>query len=220
MLITPDQFKTLNSDEQLSTALHEIEDGARPLVVCFRDGKDISGNWCRFTYGTLALLDASGNAIFAEGSSEPTVRDCIEALYICSERHQDRLVWIVDNPELLAKAVDRFSSGFFKRGLHKAADDFYSWILEMYGTMQAPVSEGHVKQGQWWADGVDGIASEYHWDEEYILWRLPIVRAYQYQESIAARKGGGSRVNEIPDSMCSALLRMDEVLGVNKNGQS
>ena len=220
MQLTPEQFHSLHSDEALSAALQDVEAGARPLVVCFRDGKEIAGHWCRLTIGTMAMLDASGNSIFSDSGKEPTVRDCLEAIYICSERNQNDLVWIVDDPKKLAKAVDRFSGGFFRRGSYKAANQFQEWLSEMYATMQAPESGGHIKQAQWWADLVDVFASEYHWDEEYILWRLPIVRAYQYQVSIAGRRSGEGRVNEISDSMCHALVRMDEVLGVKPNGQS
>jgi len=61
------------------------------------------------------------------------------------------------------------------------------------------------------------LACQYHWEEEFILWYLPLTRAIKYQERICARNNGDTVSENISDDIMTALDNIEEM---KSHGQS
>jgi len=211
------EIDSIESSPEIGEVLGFMSD-TRPLLSCFRDGRIIEGHLCRFTIGTMMLMQVSGNVIFGGSEDEEiTNADILEALYLCCDENIDDAVWIADDPKLLKKAVKRFSRRLGYAGRKYAVEDFAEWLQETEAVMpqRSGNEDGAPIDADWWVDAVDIMASEYGWPEEFIIWRLPFVRAIRYQDSMLARKTGERRVSDISDGTMKAL---DEAKKLREKG--
>jgi hypothetical protein len=204
------------SREEVRVALESVKRVA-PSLSPMRDGVVIEGLVCRLTIGTLALLQSAQNEIFfseEERIDEPLSDYAIfECLWMCDEANLDMAVNIAAEKEVLKKEVNKLMGGYGRRGRAKIHAIVSQWIRSQIDTVeQMGTGEGDdvTLSADWWVDSVDIIASNYGWSEEFILWRMPLVRAMKYQEAIALRLNSEQRSSDINDNALEALKLFDE----------
>lgn len=200
----------LQSSQEARAVLESIS-SALPCLSLLRDVCVIEGYVCRFTIGTLTLLQAANNRVFNGGDVDPDELDILEAFYLCCDEHIDDSVWIARDPDELSKAVKKFAKGLGRSGRKIAVNDYILWLNDTNEAMpQGDGSEGGSVPTDWWVDAVDVLASEYNWSEEYIIWQLPIIRSLRYQEALCARRSGERRAADISDETVKALELLEE----------
>jgi len=216
-------LREFQSREEVRVALSLVERVAPPLAP-LRDGAIIGGNVCRLTVGTLCLLQVAQNEIFFANdiNKEHPVEEYefFEALWLCSEDNVDTAVWITDDPERLEAEVKSFMRGFRKKARARICAEFSSWVEEQVRALEQASKEGDEDTqlpSDWWVDSVDVLAFQYHWPEDYIMWKLPLVRALKYQEAINDRLEGKERSTDISPEAIDALKLLEKE---KENGKS
>lgn len=204
-------LSALQSSPEVRAALGAIS-SADPCVSALRDGCVIEGHICRFTIGTMILLQSAGNRIFdgdfQDEDEDARSYDVLEAIFLCADESIDDAVWLIQDERKLGKAVKRFARKLGYAGRKYAISTFTQWIADIEQTMPQGCDDGEESSkgaSDWWVDAIDIIASEYHWPEDFIIWQLPITRAIRYQEAIVARKSGERRATDISDDAINAL---------------
>jgi hypothetical protein len=162
---------------------------------------------CRLTIGSLALCQVAGCRVFC-GRREPQQVepvDILEVLYFLAEENWDEAVWLADQPERRRKTLRRWIAQFRWFGGRAAIAQTADWLARTADGMPQRASEHGPGRAQWWVDAVDSIVSEYHWAEEFVLWRLPLARAAHYVEAMAGRKNGQGVLEDISENTMKLL---------------
>jgi len=208
------------SRKEVRAAL-ECVHGVAPSLYPMRDGVLIDGFTCRLTIGTLVLLQIAQNEIFFsdEGQIDDPLSDyaIFECLWLCCEDNLDMAVNIAGDKERLEKQVKKLMGGYFAKERQRIHREISAWIRTQVTTVEQMGSDegdDSTLLSDWWVDAVDILASNYSWSEEFILWRLPLIRAMKYQEAIALRINDEQRSTDIKDETVEAL----ELLEKEKNG--
>ena len=195
-------------DTSMDEILGEMTLSVSPHVGYLRDGILISDEWCRLTVGTLVLLQSCDNKIFtADRAEDVTIEDVIEAFYFLMAKNIDDAVWMSEDDYARAKAVKKLMK---RCKPEQVAVDVYAWLSEVGQLMPQGREQSGGGFADWWTQLVDLIAHEYGWEEYYILWELPFVRAMKYCDAIIARRGGDPLSNEIEGPMAEALDKIEE----------
>jgi hypothetical protein len=205
------------SSEDVRAALEGLK-RAVPHLPSMRDGIIIEGEVCRLTIGTLTLLQIADNQIFF--SDESDIDKPIDELslfqcfWLCAEGNIDEAVWIADKKEELEKTVKRFMRGFSKRKRARMCEQAENWIASQVSVVEQMAGQendaGSSLPARWRTECVDVIASAYGWDEFFITWRLPLVRAMEYQEAIGLRISGEQGSDDIQDKTIELLEKQKE----------
>lgn len=187
-----------------------------PHMELLRDGRDIAGEWCQFSMGTIVLLEAARNPLFCVNeTAEPTVLDVVEAYWLMQARHVDRAVWMV--PEGTSrKAVERYAQSLGHRGRAQMCADISAWISDILGALP-PAREGETTVGDdrradWYIDALDMIAAEYGWDEHYIMWELPWARNVRLREALISRRTGKPVYEHYEDEIDALMQAASKVV--------
>jgi hypothetical protein len=183
-----------------------------PHLELLRDGRDIAGEWCQFTMGSIVLLEAARNPIFTPGEdAPPTVMDVIEAYWLLQPRHIDDAVWIVDEHDVLGKYVSRYANGLGNRTRLKMCDDMAAWLAELVAALPSSAQQGDNsavdRRADWYMDVLDLMGAEYGWECNYVMWQLSWVRNVRLRESLFARRSG-REVVETREGELTELMKM------------
>ena len=187
-----------------------------PHIELLRDGREIAGEWCQFTMGVIVLLEATRNPLFiTESGDEPTVMDVAEAYWLMQPRHVDKAVWMVSDGSC-KKAVERYAQSLGHSGRAQMCDDLSAWIWDILDALPpARESDGDIgddRRSDWYMDALDMIASEYGWDEHYIMWELPWARNVRLREALIARRNGKPIVDDYSDEIDAMMQAAAKVV--------
>ena len=197
-----------SADKSMAAILGEISSRVVPHIGYLRDGVEIAGQSCRLTTGSLVLMQVCENKIFnSDGPQDVTIADVIEALYFLIADNINDAVWVAEDDKARAKAVKKLMK---RCKPEQVAVDVYAWLSEVGQLMPQGREQSGGGFADWWTQLVDLIAHEYGWEEYYILWELPFVRAMKYCDAIIARRGGDPLSNEIEGPMAEALDKIEE----------
>jgi hypothetical protein len=189
-----------------------------PSLAPLRDGIVIDGSICRLTIGVLMLLQIVDNDIFfseEEDMDAPiSVQAMFECFWLCNEDNLDTAITVADDRERLDKIINKLVRSYGKRRQKAICSEVSDWIRGQVTTIEQ-ISSGDEGEetplpSDWWVEAVDTLASTYGWSEEFILWKLPVVRAMKYQEAIAVRLEGEQRSSDIDDDAIKALKLLEE----------
>jgi hypothetical protein len=164
-----------------------------PHLELLRDGRDIAGEWCQFTMGSIVLLEAARNPIFTPGADDPpTVMDVIEAYWLLQPRNVDTAVWCVDQRDALRKRVSRYGNGLSNRVRLRLCDELSAWLAELVAALpstgQTNANTAADRRADWYMDVGDLLGSEYGCEFNHVMWQMPWVRNVRLRESLFARK--------------------------------
>lgn len=217
-------FEKIRSSESVKAAISKLALAAPP-VEPLRDGRLIAGVTCRITVGTLMLMQTTRNKVFFQDESGDDfgLYDIFEAVLIGADEYRDEIIIAADNSESIKKMAKRFMRGFSKKKQAVVEEEFYYWLSWIAESISQTADGGNdcdsFISNDWWIDAVDSIASEYGWDEEFIIWYMPITRVLSYQSAINARKQNIIRSSGI-DSNAIELLQAIKKEVENNNGES
>jgi hypothetical protein len=205
--------ESIVNDDGVQQVLSELK-GSRCALESFRDGRIIDGLVCRMTIGRLALMGAAGCKIFSsDNGTEIDENDVLVAWWFTIEDNVDKAVYIADDEELMSAEIGKLRRRCSPIRISSIVDEVQGWLTDISEAM--PQGDGNDSGGgvspNWWTGALDIIASAYGWDEEFILWYLPLTRAIKYQERICARVKGEAVSDDISDDVTQALERIEEM---------
>ena len=203
----------IDTDEGVQQILSEV--GRKCCALeSFRDGRMIDGYACRLTLGRLALMGLAECRIFSDDDKEGlTEYDVLKAWWFTIEENIDSAVYMADDKEALDKEIEKLVKHRTPHRRAEITDEVEAWLVDISESIpqSGGDSDGCVMRADWWVDAVDCIASQYNWNEEFILWYLPLVRAIKYQEKICARINGESVSDDISNDITVALDKIEEM---------
>lgn len=156
-----------------------------------RDGRPVCGYPCRFTMGSIVLLEAAGNPIFTESEREPDEPDLFEAFWILQPANIHAAVYLCEDHEERKRILSKYMCGFSRKKRHKIAGELASWIIDIFNALPPEEQkENSDRSPYWYVSTIDVFASQYGYTDEHTMWYLPWARNVCEQKAIIQRLTG------------------------------
>ena len=205
-----DHMAAIRSDPDVIAAGRAYNtEPARFTPEALQSGVIIDGFACRLTPGTLALLRSAQARCLGYEPEKGGLRkyDVWLGVFLMADECRNEAISVIGDDDELRAAVRKFGRKVNAKTAGGQLFEFFTRQGRALGYVMPPQSgEGDKGKAEpagdaWrapddaWVDDLDLVAKEYGWNDNYILWEVPVVRISRLKDAIRARRAGKPRTN-------------------------